>query len=102
MTYEVRGYEVTIGRTKYTYNNSLAVSLETTSLEPFAVITVCIDISDTCKKDCAFVDTNNCSWVEEFLTDNKLATLTYKIGQSGFCIYPEYEFDLEKIKGESK
>ncbi|MEG1565378.1 MAG: DUF4313 domain-containing protein [Bacilli bacterium] len=97
MTYEVRGYEVTIGRTKYTYNNSLAVSLETTSLEPFAVITVCIDISDTCKKDCAFVDVNNCPWAEKFLTENKLAEPTGRIGYSGFCSYPEYKFNLELI-----
>jgi hypothetical protein len=40
----------------------------------------------------AFLDTNNCPWVEEFLEENHIAKRTGIFAPSGFCTYPLYEF----------
>ena len=46
----------------------------------------------------AFVDTNNCPWAEEFIQENGLGEFTGIYGNSGFCTYPLYEFNLGKLK----
>lgn len=85
-------------RDTYMSNGSLAVSLYD-GKEMVAVITVNIDASDCIgTDDCAYVDTNNCVWVEEFLQDNKIAFPTGEYGFSGFCAYPLYKFDLRKLE----
>ena len=45
----------------------------------------------------AFVDTNNCPWVKEFLEDNHIAKFTGWSAPSGFCDYPLYEFDKDAV-----
>lgn len=45
----------------------------------------------------AYIDTNNCSWAEDFLVDNDFGLPTGEYKASGFCIYPLYQLDLEKI-----
>ena len=47
----------------------------------------------------AFIDTNNLNafLIERFLQENQIATPTGEYGQSGFCTYPEYRFDLSKF-----
>jgi hypothetical protein len=85
---------------KYGYNNSLAIRMithEAGYAEPWSNLTV--NLVDDLKPDCAFVDTNNngpeiLQWIEE----NKLGKPTGRMEQSGYCKYPEYKFDLEKIK----
>lgn len=47
----------------------------------------------------AYVDTNNNgesirNWIEK----NRLGKPTGRLECSGFCVYPEYEFDLERLK----
>ena len=93
-----RTYPVTLRFTKYNQNQSLAVQLIEAQApwSPFATITV--NLSDPTQDDThAFLDTNNCPWVEEFLRDNGIAEPAYgglKM-QSGFCTYPLYKFDLD-------
>jgi putative membrane protein len=48
--------------------------------------------------DKAFVDTNNCPWAEKFISDNKLGKPTGIKAASGYCVYPQYRFDMEKLK----
>ena len=62
---------------------------------PYAILTV--NLSQKCKPNCAFVDTNNCPWAENFIEKYKLGMPTGDMKMSGFCIYPEYEFDLAEI-----
>ena len=91
-----RTYPVTLRFTKYTQNRSLAVQLIQAAApwSPFATITV--NLSDPTQDEThAFLDTNNCPWVEEFLCDNGIAKPTGRTGQSGFCTYPLYEFNLD-------
>ena len=53
------------------------------------------ELSD--KSCCAFIDINNCPWAIKFLLDNKIAVDTDRVAYSGFCVYPEFKFDLNKI-----
>lgn len=53
--------------------------------------------SVTDSSNCAFVDVNNCPWLIMFLIKNGIAMPTGIIGYSGFCEYPEYYFNLDKL-----
>ena len=92
-------YEVIVTATSYESNYSLAITL-VCSEGPFATLTVNLDESAHCNEDCAFVDTNNCPWAEKFIRDNNLGAPTGKTAHSGFCMYPEYKFDLSKLQQE--
>lgn len=89
---------VTVRFTKYSNNSTLAVQLICAKApwETYATITVNLGGSNpfagmqSDKK--AFVDTNNCPWVKEFLEDNHIAKFTGWSAPSGFCDYPLYEF----------
>lgn len=105
-TYEIKcynkEYRIKLVANSYANNKRLAVlALEVPSGEPFAILTVNIDypISGD-KKTHAFIDTNNlgsCLNIERFLQDNKIAKPTGWNGESGYCTYPEYIFDLTKF-----
>ena len=77
--------------------NTLALAAYKPNGEEFTVITVNLDSSDTfIGLPIQFIDTNNLSkelmnWLEE----NKIATQTDIVGQSGFCTYPAMRFDIE-------
>ena len=92
-----RTYPVTLNFTSYVMDNTLAVRLVEARppWSPFAVITV--NLSDRVQDEThAFLDTNNCPWAEEFLRDNGIAEPVDGVtGQSGFCTYPLYKFNLE-------
>ena len=86
-----------------TYANNKRLAVQTYTVpdgEPFARITVNIDcpISND-KAVTAFIDTNNLDYlkIEKFLQDNQIAKPTGCYGRSGYCIYPEYIFDLTKF-----
>jgi hypothetical protein len=91
-------YKVTPMVYSYHYGGGIAIELiEVKEGEPFACLTVNLP-SYSHKENCAFVDTNNCSWAIDFLEEHKLAKPTGFMGMSGFCIYPEYEFDISKMQ----
>lgn len=94
---------VTVRFTKYPSNNTLAVQLiEATS--PWCVFaTITVNLQGTLfefdrhqdETKYAYLDTNNCPWVEQFLEENGIAKHTGFFGLSGYCTYPLYEFDQE-------
>ena len=92
-------YEVYPVIFKYENNKRLAILLVLTEDEWFCDLTVNIDHEQSSKKNkaLAFVDTNNNPWAEQFIKDNKLGRQTGFFGFSGYCTYPEYEFDLKKL-----
>lgn len=90
-------YNVTIKTGKYLYGDNLSIELITDFAEPFARLTVNLP-EWTLPNDKAFVDTNNCPWAEKFIADNKLGRPTGITGTSGYCTYPQYRFDMEKLK----
>ena len=83
-------------KTTYLADGTLAVVL-TRRKETFADITVNLGLKPT-NESCAFVDRNNNKWAETFLKENKIAVPTGRVVISGFCMYPEYSFDLKKLK----
>ena len=81
--------------TTYANNGTLAIQLWCEE-EPFAMLTVNLD--EPHRAECQYVDTNNCPWAEQFIAEYNLGAPTGNYGISGFCIYPEYRFDIEELK----
>lgn len=105
-----RTYPVTVKFTHYTNNDTLAVQLIEAGTNVLGTVfaTITVNLSngffEGLQDDThAYIDTNNCPWAEEFLVDNGIAK-PYKgwYGESGFCTYPMYEFDLDSIYEEEK
>ncbi len=91
-------YRVTPYRSAYSSNDTLAVILMEDTGEPFGKLTVNLMDSDKLADGrTAFVDTNNLPGAEEFLTENRLAVFTGIRRPSGWCSYPLYRFDLDRI-----
>ncbi|MCI8988435.1 MAG: DUF4313 domain-containing protein [Clostridia bacterium] len=94
-------YEIKLVARTYANNGRLAVQTFTVlDGEPFATITVNINYPISGDKAVtAFVDTNNYGFlkIEKFLQDNQIAKPTGRFGESGYCAYPEYIFDLTKF-----
>lgn len=83
---------------KYAIDGSLAIQAYCEDGSPFASITVKISESPT-NNCCAFVDANNLGEkIITFIENNNLGEFTGKFGLSGFCVYPECEFNLEEVK----
>ncbi len=91
--------DVTIETATYANNGNLAIQLWCED-GPFATLTV--NLSKKCKPNCAFVDINNCPWAEEFISRYSLGIPTGNMQTSGFCCYPEYEFDLDAVNKYTK
>ena len=93
-------YDVSVRKQKYV-DGGLAIVLDYFDLDyqcvmPFAKLTVNLGRMNY---GYAYVDTNNCPWAEEFIAENGLGEPTGDICCSGFCVYPLYKFDMEKIGG---
>lgn len=91
-------YPVTFEVSKY-YNGNLAICLTDYSEgypSPFATITV--NLGPLNDGERAFIDTNNCPWAEELITRLEIAFPTGIIKRSGYCQYPQYQFDLKEIE----
>lgn len=90
------GYiEVIAEKTQYFIYDNLCIHLRTTDThEDYAILTTNID---PLPSDEAAVDTNNYPEAIEFITENELGTDTGKRIKSGFCEYPVYKFNLDKM-----
>lgn len=81
---------------QYQMDGSITVEIFSRREGPVARITVCLCDSALAENE-AYVDTNNCPWVVDFLEAKGLAKSTGRTRRSGYCIYPAMEFDREKI-----
>ena len=93
---EYANYNVVIRKTQYANNGNLALLLETPDGEPVANLTVNLP-DEILASNCAYLDTNNLPEAEWFVQSNGLAKPTGEYGNSGYCSYPLYEFDLDKL-----
>ena len=64
--------------------------------EPYADITV--NLADQLPKYCGYIDTNNIPNAEIFLKRYGIARFTGHYGYSGYCRYPLYKFDKDRLK----
>ena len=84
----------------YMFGGGLYMSLQERcdgELEPYADMTVNLQ-GFPCEKNCAFVDTNNFAMAESLIKEYKLGKPTGRIGQSGYCTYPEYKFNMDEVR----
>lgn len=57
-----------------------------------------VNLGVPCKKNCSFIDTNNNgNGIVAWLEANKLGKLTGRTEVSGYCVYPEFKFDMEEV-----
>ena len=47
---------------------------------------------------CGYLDVNNMPGIEKFVTDNGIGEFTGLTKRSGFCEFPLYMFDPDKLK----
>ena len=84
----------------YYNNGNLYVGLithENGYPEPWQNLTVNIDVK--CNPNCEFIDTNNNgSEIVEWLFSNGFGHFTGNMELSGFCVYPEFEFNMDMLK----
>ena len=89
-------FELNTTTSTYRNNGNLYVGLYSKEDGPFADLTVnCSKLED---KTWGAVDTNNCPWAIKFIEDNGLGEDTGLIEMSGFCVYPVYRFNMDKIE----
>ena len=94
-------YKVSLGLYAYVDNKRPAILLtcwEDGEEEPFTTITVNIPNEEVGGTNCNFVDTNNLPYICTFIEENNLGEHTGMYGLSGYCIYPEYQFNIDEIR----
>lgn len=83
---------------RYLYgNHPLAIRIENTRDGAIATITKCLQgyiLSD----NESFVDTNNCPWAVDFIKRYGLGEPTDRYGESGYCRYPLYKFNMVQLE----
>lgn len=93
-------HPMTFETANYADNGNLYVGLRTNIEgypEPWSDLTVNLGVP--CKENCGFIDTNNNgNGIIDWLVENELGELTGRIKASGFCMYPEFRFNMEKLR----
>lgn len=64
--------------------------------EPYGDLTV--NLSGKVPDYCGYVDLNNMPELEQFIEENKLGEFTGLVKRSGFCEYPLYLFDADRLR----
>lgn len=82
------------------YNHNLAIRLWTDDGEPWASLTVNLDVNlhDELGEEYALVDVNNFPEAEEFIAKYGIGEPMNASKTSGYVRYPLYKFDLKKLK----
>ncbi len=83
----------------YMNNHCIYIGLTTgkgANLESFADVTVNLD--GKAPDYCGYLNTNNLSGLEEFVVKNGIGEFTGLTKQSGFCEYPLYLFNVDKLR----
>lgn len=92
-------YEISFKLGMYAANDNLYVGMicyEDGFPEPYGDLTV--NLETMLDQDKAYIDTNNNgNSIIKWLLDNELGHFTGNYGFSGLCMYPEFEFDMQKL-----
>lgn len=88
--------DITFRVDSYRSGGGLAIVMECEE-GPYGVLTVNLEDFPT-HGNKAFVDiNNNGADIVDWIESNNLGVVTGRMGFSGFCIYPEVEFNLDEI-----
>lgn len=91
--------EVQLEINNYRNNNGLYLGLmgrEEDCFEPYGDISV--NLGAKAPDYCAYVDINNMPELEKFIEENDLGEFTGLTQRSGFCEYPLYMFNVDKLR----
>lgn len=91
--------EIQLEVQQYANNGRIAIFMLTNEEgypEHYGSLTVNIDAPAPAY--CGYLDTNNLSNAEKFVTENGLGEFTGLTGRSGFCVFPLYLFNAEKLR----
>lgn len=92
-------HSITFELANYLENGNLYVGLISNDngyYEPWQNLTV--NLSVKCQDNCAFIDTNNNDDdILEWLEENNLGHCTGNMMPSGWCVYPEFEFNMDEL-----
>lgn len=98
-------YKVRVKVSSYVTNDALAIGLECWEEEynywaPFCVLTKNMGaaIPTTPEKNLCAIDTNNCPFVEDFIKEYELGKPAGFSVSSGFCNYPVYQMNIDRLK----
>lgn len=83
----------------YQNNDSLYIGLNFAGEEyPEWYGDVTVNLGGKVPDYCAYVDINNIPDLERFIEENEMGDFTGLTGRSGFCEYPLYLFNPEKLR----
>lgn len=93
-------HEVEVLKTYYIKDDSLCIILlEENKL--FANLTINLSVC-IMSNNVAFVNVKECPWAEKFIEENELGKKVGTALEDNDCIYPLYEFYVDKIKSSGK
>ena len=91
-------YEVSLEINTYQNNGCMYIGLieHGEYPEPYGDLTV--NLEGKAPDYCGYVDLNNMPELEKFIEDNDLGEFTGLTRRSGFCEYPLYMFNVDKLR----
>jgi hypothetical protein len=94
-----KDHKISVELASYAENGNLYVGLVSYDEGcpiPWSDLTV--NLSIECKPNCAFIDTNNNgNEILGWLIENNLGKPTGRMKTSGWCLYPEFEFNMDEL-----
>ena len=82
---------------QYLNNNCMHIDLiEVDSREPYSNLTT--NLGAKVPDYCAYIDINNLPEALRFIEEHNLGEFTGIVGFSGFCEYPLYMFNVERLR----
>ena len=91
--------QVTLDIQQYMNNKSMYIGLMCREYgydEPFGDVTV--NLSFEALDYCGYLNVNDMPDIEQFITDNELGEFTGFTQRSGYCEYPLYMFNVDKLR----
>lgn len=91
-------YEVSLEINTYLNNGCMYIGLveQGEYSEPYGDLTV--NLAGKAPDYCGYVDLNNMPELEKFIAENDLGEFTGLTQRSGFCEYPLYLFNVDKLR----
>lgn len=91
--------EVKLEINSYLNNNGLYIGLLSRDGDEFECYgDLTVNLAEKAPDYCAYVDTNNMPGIEKFIEQNDLGEFTGFTQRSGFCEFPLYMFNVDKLR----